>query len=132
MGDIAIGVFNYLTSGIGKLFDKIFSSALLVIPTIITTFFDYSLPTAITNLYLEVLGYYGSDSAIKQLELNSPDSSKMVKETATALADGLESNINASREDEDFGENYNKTISALGKHLNENKTPIYEAGAGKE
>lgn len=85
-GGLVVNIFEFVSTGITQSFNKLFSNALIYIPKIIDTFFGYTLPTAITNLYLEVLSLYGSESAQQQLD-------KRINGSIESVVQNVENNI---------------------------------------
>ena len=90
----------------------------MYIPSIIDTFFGYTLPTAITNLYLEVLSIYGSDSAQEELNKRFEDSTKRNTEVVTGMVDVAEryvENQNKVQFSDDFSEAYYEILDLKAK-----------------
>lgn len=110
-GGLVVNIFDFVSTGIAQSFNKLFSNALIYIPKIIDTFFGYTLPTAITNLYLEVLSLYGSESAQQHLD-------KRMDENIEKVVDNVESSVsdNLNGIDSDFNKDFLRIQKLMGEH----------------
>lgn len=103
-GGLVSNIYDFVAEGIYRSFEAILDNAFLYIPSIIDTFFGYTLPTAITNLYLEILSLYGSDSAQEELNKRFEESSKENSGVISNLADVAEGAVSQGRYEEDENE----------------------------
>ena len=117
-GGLVSNIYDFVVQGISRSFESILNKAFLYIPSIIDTFFGYTLPTAITNLYLEVLSIYGSDSAQEELNKRLEDSTKRNTEVVTGMVDVAEryvENQNKVQFSDDFSEAYYEILDLKAK-----------------
>lgn len=113
-GGLVSNIYDFVVQGISRSFESILNKAFLYIPSIIDTFFGYTLPTAITNLYLEILSLYGSESAQEELskrfEEQEANNTQIVEDAANVAENHLR--IVQNQEGQEY-ERYNKLKNIL-------------------
>ena len=113
-GGLVSNIYDFVVQGISRTFESILNKAFLYIPSIIDTFFGYTLPTAITNLYLEILSLYGSESAQEELskrfEEQEVNNTQIVEDAANVAENHLR--IVQNQEGQEY-ERYNKLKNIL-------------------